>query len=80
MAQTTREKIQVTADKLYETVRKLIHEGNVRRLIIRQGDRTIMEIPLTIAAVGVLVAPLLAAIAALAALASDYTLEIEREQ
>jgi len=80
MAHTTREKIQVTADKLYETVRKLIHEGNVRRLIIRQGERTIMEIPLTIAAVGVLVAPLLAAIGALAALASDYTLEIEREQ
>jgi hypothetical protein len=80
MAQTTREKIQVTADKLFETVRKLIHEGNVRRLIIRQGERTIMEIPLTIAAVGVLVAPLLAAIGALAALASDYTLEIEREQ
>jgi len=80
MAQTTREKIQVTADRLYETVRKLIHEGNVRRLIIRQGERTIMEIPLTIAAVGVLVAPLLAAIGALAALASDYTLEIEREQ
>ncbi|HEU4797340.1 MAG TPA: DUF4342 domain-containing protein [bacterium] len=80
MANTTREKIQVTADKLYETVRRLIHEGNVRRLIIRQGERTIMEVPLTIAAVGVLVAPLLAAIGALAALASDYTLEIEREQ
>ncbi|MGH2400445.1 MAG: DUF4342 domain-containing protein [bacterium] len=39
-----------------------------------------MEVPLTIAAVGVLVAPLLAATGALAALASDYTLEIEREQ
>jgi hypothetical protein len=51
----------------------------VRRLIIRQGERTIMEVPLTIAAVGVLVAPLLAAIGALAAVASDYTLEIERE-
>jgi hypothetical protein len=73
------EKIKVTADKLYETVRNLIHEGNVRRLIVRQGERTIMEIPLTVAAVGVLVAPLLAAIGALAALAYDYELEIERE-
>lgn len=79
MPETTSEKIRVTADKLFETVKQLIHEGNVRRLVIRQGDRTIMEIPLTIAAVGVLVAPLLAAIGALAAVASDYTLEIERE-
>ncbi len=80
MVGTTREKIQVTADKMVETVKRLIHEGNVRRLVVRQGDRTVMEIPLTIAAVGVLVAPLLAAIGALAAVASDYTLEIEREK
>ena len=75
----TPEKVKVTADRLYETVRNLIHEGNVRRLIVRQGDRTIMEVPLTVAAVGVLVAPLLAAIGTLAALAYDYELEIERE-
>lgn len=73
------EQIRVTADRLFETVKQLIHEGNVRRLVIRQGERTIMEVPLTVAAVGVLVAPLLAAIGALAAVASDYTLEIERE-
>jgi hypothetical protein len=65
---------------LYETVKNLIHEGNVRRLIVRQGDRTIMEVPLTVAAVGVLIAPLLAAIGTLAALAYDYELEIEREK
>jgi uncharacterized protein DUF4342 len=76
---TTREKIKVTADRLYETVKNLIHEGNVRRLGVRQGGRTILEIPLTVAAVGVMVAPLLAAIAALAALAADYELEVERE-
>lgn len=80
MTGTTREKIQVTADRMVETVKRLIHEGNVRRLIVRQGERTIMEIPLTVAAVGVLVAPLLAAIGALAAVASDYTLEVEREE
>jgi len=50
----------------------------VRKLIIRDGERTVMEIPLTVAAVGVLAAPLLAAIGAFAALASDYTLEVER--
>ncbi len=70
----------VSADKLVDTVKKLIHEGNVRRLVVRHGERTVMEIPLTVAAVGVLVAPLLAAIGALAAVASDYTLEVEREK
>lgn len=74
-----REKLEVTAEKMVEVVKNLIHEGNVRKLIIRQGDRTVMEIPLTVAAVGVLVAPLLAAIGALAAVASRYTLEVERE-
>ncbi|KRT77865.1 MAG: hypothetical protein XU14_C0004G0035 [Armatimonadetes bacterium CSP1-3] len=73
-----RERIQVTGDKLVETIKKLVHEGNVRKLIIRDGERTVMEIPLTVAAVGVLAAPLLAAIGAFAALASDYTLEVER--
>ena len=73
-----RERIQVTGDKLVETIEKLVHEGNVRKLIIRDGERTVMEIPLTVAAVGVLAAPLLAAIGAFAALASDYTLEVER--
>ncbi len=78
--QTTREKIQVTADKLFDTARKLLHEGNVRKLIVRRGDVTIMEVPLTIAAIGVVAAPLLAAIGALAAVAADYTLEVEREE
>ena len=74
-----REEIKVTADKMVETVKRLIHEGNVRRLVVRQGDRTVLEIPLTIAAVGVLVAPLLAAVGALAAVAGDYTPVVERE-
>jgi uncharacterized protein DUF4342 len=79
MTPAVTERIKVTADKLYETVRNLIHEGNVRRLIVRHDGKTIMEVPLMIAAVGVLAAPLLAAIGALAALANDYELEIERE-
>ena len=79
MRESTREKIQVTADNLFEAVKQLIYEGNVRRLIIKQGSRTVMGITLTVAAVGVPVAPLLAAIGALGTLAGDYTLEIERE-
>lgn len=75
-----RERIQVTGDRLVEAVKNVIHEGNVRRLIIRDGERTVLEVPLTVAAVGVLAAPVLAAIGAFAALASDYTLEVEREE
>jgi len=75
-----REKVKVNADKLFDTVRNLVHEGNVRKLIVRKDGRTIMEVPLTIAAVGVVVAPLLAAIGALAAIAGDYELEVEREE
>jgi hypothetical protein len=75
-----RERIQMTGETLVETVKKVVHEGNVRKLIIRDGERTVMEIPLTVAAVGVLAAPLLAAIGAFAALASDYTLEVERDE
>ena len=65
MVEATRERIKVTADRLYETVKRLIHEGNVRRLIVRHQDKTIMEIPLTLAALGVAVAPVRAAIGAL---------------
>lgn len=75
-----RERISITGDRLIETIKKVIHEGNVRRLIIRDGERTVLEVPLTIAAVGVLAAPVVAAIGAFAALASDYTLEVEREK
>lgn len=80
MGQAVRERIQVTGDRLIETIKKVIHEGNVRRLIIKDGERTVLEVPLTIAAVGVLAAPIVAAIGAFAALASDYTLEVEREK
>jgi hypothetical protein len=79
MTAAVTEKVKVTADKIFETVKNLIHEGNVRRLVVRHGDKTIMEVPLTVAAVGVVAVPLLAAIGALAALAYDYELEIERE-
>lgn len=75
-----REKVRVSADKLFDTVRNLVHEGNVRKLIVRKDGKTIMEVPLTIAAVGVIAAPLLAAIGALAAIAGDYELEVEREE
>ena len=73
------EELKVKAGELVGKVKELIHEGNVRRIIIKDpSGHTFMEIPLTVAAVGVVAVPLLAAIGALAAMASDFTVVIER--
>ena len=63
---------------MVEKVKELIHEGNVRRIQIRHEGRVVLEIPLTVAAVGVLVAPVLAALGAFAALAAECTIVVER--
>jgi Domain of unknown function (DUF4342) len=75
---TSWESFKVEGGQLLDKMKELIHEGNVRRIIIKQGDRTVVEFPLTIGAVGVLVAPWLAAVGALAALLTDCTIEVER--
>ncbi len=79
MEETTRiETIKVEGGQLIDRIKQLIHEGNVRRITIRQGEQTIAEFPLTIGVIGVLMAPVLAAVGALAALLSDCTIEVER--
>ena len=75
---TTFETIKIEGWQLLEQVKRLIHEGNVRRINVKQGDHTIVEFPLTIGVVGTLIAPVLAAVGAIAALLADCTLEIER--
>lgn len=74
------ETTKVQGDRLVETVRRLVHEGNVRRVVIKQGDITIAEFPLTAGVVGAVFAPVLAAIGALAALIKDCSIAVEREQ
>jgi uncharacterized protein DUF4342 len=76
--QTWRETIHVSASQLVDAVKKLVHEGNVRRVIVKQGDRTIAEFPLTAGVIGTVIAPVLAAVAAIAVLISDCTLVVER--
>ncbi len=73
------EEVQVLGRDLVEKVKALIQEGNVQRIIIRdtQGN-TFLEIPVTIAAVGTVLAPVLAAIGALSALVAKFTIVIER--
>jgi hypothetical protein len=76
---TVWESVKAEGGAVLDALKELVHEGNVRRVRVRQGDRTIAEFPLTAGVVGVVVAPALAAIGALVALAKDCTLEVERE-
>jgi hypothetical protein len=75
---TMREQLRVTGENLLTTVKKLTHEGNVRRIIIKQEEQTVVELPLTVGVVSVLFAPTLAAIGAISALLADCTIEVER--
>jgi Domain of unknown function (DUF4342) len=77
---TYKESFKVAADQLVDAVKKLLHEGNVRRVIIKHDGRTIVEFPLTIGVVGTVLAPVLAAVGAIAALLTECTLEVERTE
>ena len=70
--------IELTGDQLVKTVRELIEAGNVRRIRVRQKDRTVAEFPLTIGVVGAVFAPMLAAVGALAALLTECSIDVER--
>jgi hypothetical protein len=76
------EKYTVSGEELLAKVKKLIHEGNIRRVRVIQGGRVIIEIPLTVgapaAALGIMMAPVLAAIGALAALITECPIEVEK--
>ena len=75
---TYKESFRVAADQLVDAVKRVIHEGNVRRVIIKQDGRTVVEFPLTVGVVGTVFAPMLAAVGALAAVLTECTLEVER--
>jgi hypothetical protein len=73
------EQFKVHGKDLAAKVRELIHEGNVRRIIIKdESGHTFMEIPLTVAAIGVVAAPVLAAVGAIAAVVSKCDVVVER--
>ena len=75
---TFTESFKVAADQLVDAVKRLVHEGNVRRVIIKQEGRTVVEFPLTIGVVGTVLAPVLAAVGAVAAFMTECTIEVER--
>jgi hypothetical protein len=72
------ETIKVEGGELLERVKALIHEGNVRRIVIRQGERSVAEFPLTVGVVGTVAAPVLAAVGAIAALLTNCSIEVQR--
>jgi uncharacterized protein DUF4342 len=72
------ESFKADGGSIVDKVKELIHEGNVRRVVVKQQGRTIAEFPLTAGVVGAVIAPILAALGALVALAKDCTIEVER--
>jgi hypothetical protein len=74
------EELQVMGEQLVTKVKELVHEGNVRRIIIKQDGNTIVEFPLNIGIVGAILAPTLAAIGAIGALIAQCSIEIVRTE
>jgi len=75
------EEFRLNGGEILNKVKEIIHEGNVRRIIIKdEHGKTFMEIPLTVGVVGAIVAPILAAVGAVAALASNLTIVVEKTE
>lgn len=73
------ETCKVKGDELLKRVKQIVREGNARRVVVKQGERTVVEFPVTVGVVGALAAPALAALGAVAALLTECTIEVERE-
>lgn len=74
------EEHKVRGEQLLAKVREIIHQGNTRRIIIKSDEgQTILEIPLTLGVVTAVLVPVWVAVGAIAALAADYTLVVEKE-
>jgi len=80
MAKIKKESFKVNGENLLKKVKELIKEGNVRKITIKdKKDKVIVEFPLTFGVVGAVIAPVLAAIGALAALIGECTISVERD-
>ena len=73
------EEFKVNGEAVVSKVKEILHEGNVRRIILKNDKgQTLIEVPLTLGVVGALLAPVWAAIGAIAALAVDLTIVVEK--
>lgn len=77
----TKEEFRVNGEEVLAKIKELIKAGNIRRIILKNEEgNTILEIPLTFAVVGAVLAPMLAAIGAVAALLTKCTIVVERKE
>lgn len=75
------EEFHVNGEELLARIKQILHEGNIRRIIIKDKDgKTVIEIPMTLGVVGMLLAPTLAAIGAVAALVTEATVVVEKTE
>ena len=73
------EEFEVSGERVVAKIKELVHEGNIRRVVIKNEEgRTLIDIPLTVSVLGVLVAPQLAALGAIAALLTKATIVVEK--
>ncbi|MFZ2193055.1 MAG: DUF4342 domain-containing protein [Candidatus Moraniibacteriota bacterium] len=78
--ENNKEEFRVSGDRLIEKIKKIIKGGNARRVIIQnEKGKTLIEIPLTITVIGAALAPVLAAVGAIAALVTKCTIIVERK-
>ena len=78
MERTWREKIEGTSEQILAQIRRLIDEGNVRRVLVKHQGRVVAEFPLTVGVVGTVIAPVAAAIGALTAILAECSIEVEK--
>jgi hypothetical protein len=79
MTRTLWEKLEGTTDQILSQIGKLVDEGNIRRVVVKQRGRTVAEFPLTAGVIGAVIAPVAAAIGALTAIIADCSIEVEKE-
>jgi hypothetical protein len=78
MEKTFWESFKAEGENVLDRVKQVVHEGNVRRVLVKHEGRTVAEFPLTAGVLGAVLAPVLAAIGAVIALMKDCTIEVER--
>lgn len=79
--QSNQESFKVSGDELLTKIKEIIKEGNARKVIIKnEKEETVIEFPLTVGAIGIVLAPVLAAVGALAALITECTIIVEKRE
>lgn len=79
MDEELKNEFKVKGEELLAKLKELVHEGNIKRLVIKdENDKVYLEIPVTVGVVGLVLAPVWAAVGALAALAAKFKIEVIR--